>query len=113
LADENIPKKAIECLVRMRIDVKSVRETTPGLIDREVIKLANREDRVIITFDKDFGKLIFKEKKSIRGLILLRFNAISPEQISDRIVHIIKSEIAVNGNIIVVGEERIRVTSLL
>jgi predicted nuclease of predicted toxin-antitoxin system len=97
----------------MRIDIKSVREIMPGLSDRKVIKLANREDRIIITFDKDFGRLIFKEKMNIRGLILLRFNAVSPDQIADRIEHIIRSEIPVNNNIVVVSEERIRVTPLL
>jgi predicted nuclease of predicted toxin-antitoxin system len=65
LADENIPKKVIEYLVRIGIDIKTVRDTTPGLSDRDRIKLANREGRIIITFDKDFGKLIFKEKMSV------------------------------------------------
>jgi len=34
--------------------------------DREVLDPANREDRILVTFDKDFGELIVREKAETR-----------------------------------------------
>ena len=50
--------------------------------DREVLDPANREDRILVTFDKDFGELMLREKAKVKGLILLRFHAKSPLQIA-------------------------------
>lgn len=43
-----------------------------GASDVEVLELANREERIMITFDKDFGELVFKEKLIHKGVIFLR-----------------------------------------
>jgi len=47
-------------------DVISVQEDRPGIEDPEVCDWANREGRVIITNDKGFGKLVFKERLANR-----------------------------------------------
>lgn len=112
LADENIPKKTVEALKQRKIDIISVVDSSPGLSDSAVIELANREKRVIVTFDKDFGELIFRERLKVRGLILLRFAPISPEQIAERIEHILAQQIPIENKIIVVREDRIRATPL-
>jgi predicted nuclease of predicted toxin-antitoxin system len=43
-----------------------------GLSDFEIIDLSVVEGSIIITFDKDFGEMIFKDKKVHSGIILLR-----------------------------------------
>ena len=35
-------------------------------------KIANKEKRVLITNDKDFGELVFLQKKLSAGIILIR-----------------------------------------
>ena len=40
-------------------DVLSAREIDPRATDEALLALANRERRVLITEDKDFGELIF------------------------------------------------------
>ena len=85
LANENIPIEAVEALKRKGVDIVSVIEFSPGLSDREVLDLANREDRILMTFDKDFGELIVREKIKVKGLILLRFTPKSPKQIARKI----------------------------
>ena len=112
LADENIPKKTTEVLKQREVDVISVVDSSPGLSDRAVIELANKENRVIVTFDKDFGELIFRERLEVEGLILLRLAPSSPEQIAERIVHILTRKITIKNKISVVSEDRIRVTPL-
>ena len=44
LADENVPIEAVEALKRKGVDIVSVIEFSPGLSDREVLDLANREE---------------------------------------------------------------------
>ena len=40
-------------------DVLSAREIDPRATDEALLALANRERRVLITEDKDFGELVF------------------------------------------------------
>ncbi|MBA2520431.1 MAG: DUF5615 family PIN-like protein [Chloroflexia bacterium] len=48
------------------------RDYPPGLPDREVLDIAHREQRILITNDKDFGDLIFQRELPHTGIILLR-----------------------------------------
>ena len=54
-------------------DVTAVSETARGLSDQEILEMAYREGRIVVTFDKDFGELAFRSKRPTKGLILLRF----------------------------------------
>jgi predicted nuclease of predicted toxin-antitoxin system len=42
--------------------------------DSEVIDLAASEARLLLTEDKDFGDLVFRQGKPVPGLILLRID---------------------------------------
>ena len=66
LADENVPLRAVEALRKKGVDVVSVIGFSPGLSDKEVLDLASRESRVIVTFDKDFGEPVVKERTRVR-----------------------------------------------
>jgi predicted nuclease of predicted toxin-antitoxin system len=55
LADENFPRPALLVLRDAGNDVRSVAEESPGLSDEEVAALCDRDERVLLTFDKDFG----------------------------------------------------------
>jgi len=112
LADENIPRKTVEILKNEDLDITSVSETSPGLSDRAVIEQANKENRIIITFDKDFGELIFKERLKVKGLILLRIAPSSPEHIAERIRHTLSQVTPLENKIVTVREDRTRATPL-
>lgn len=58
LADENFPLVSIRLLRNAGHNVVSVIEATPGGKDRDVLKRAHEENRVVLTFDKDYGELI-------------------------------------------------------
>ena len=66
-AGEKVPLKAIEILREKGVDAVSVTELSPGLKDREVLDLAGREGRIIVTFDKDFGELVVRERAKAKG----------------------------------------------
>jgi predicted nuclease of predicted toxin-antitoxin system len=80
IADENVPLKAIEKL-REDMDIKSVIEIKKGMRDLEIVKISSEEKAVIITFDKDFGRLATVSKVKPFGVILLRIQPKSIEYI--------------------------------
>jgi predicted nuclease of predicted toxin-antitoxin system len=55
-------------------EVFSVREQARGASDEEVIVKAFEEDWILVTNDKDFGAKIYREKRSHRGVVLLRLD---------------------------------------
>ena len=74
--------------------------------------LANREDRILVTFDKDFSELIVREKMKVKGLILLRFTPKSPKQIARRIWQVLTSQFPVENSLLVVKERTVRLLRL-
>ena len=57
LADESVEKPVVDRLRNQGFDVMYIGEKTPCISDEDVLRLANNEDRVLITNDKDFGFL--------------------------------------------------------
>ncbi len=57
LADEGVDRQIVD---RLRLDghgVLYIAEMDPGISDDEVLDIANREDALLLTSDKDFGGL--------------------------------------------------------
>ncbi len=76
LADENIPAETIEALRKATHDVASTAEESPGASDETVLQRAIAENRIVLTFDKDFGELAFRRGLPAScGVILLRVQA--------------------------------------
>jgi predicted nuclease of predicted toxin-antitoxin system len=61
LANENFPVPAIRKLRVAGVDVVAVIETMRSASDQVVMAYARREQRWIVTFDRDYGDLIFRE----------------------------------------------------
>lgn len=74
LADENIGYETIKPLRKLGFDIKSILEINKGLVDLAVLSFANKENRILITGDKDFGELVYVNKLIHSGVILLRLN---------------------------------------
>jgi predicted nuclease of predicted toxin-antitoxin system len=72
LVDENIATFAITALRQAGHDVVSVSEVAPRIRDSEIFAWGQREKRIIVTFDKDFGDLIFREQLPAAGVVLVR-----------------------------------------
>lgn len=74
LVDENAGPSLARWLRSQGHDVFSIFESARGLPDERVIELAYRENRILITSDKDFGEKVYREKRPHRGVILLRLH---------------------------------------
>lgn len=57
LADENVPRVAVEALRSDGHDVVWVRDAEPGSSDPAILAWASRDSRILLTFDTDFGDL--------------------------------------------------------
>lgn len=112
LADENIPLRAVEKLRESGLEITSIVEESPGLPDVDVLRLSAERKVVLITFDKDFGTLVFKRQEESFGVILLRFPPKSPEFVFDMLKILFNSGIDFERKFIVMRENKVRVISL-
>ena len=72
LADESVNFKVITALRDKGYKVDAVIEETPSVKDTVVLQLAHTKEALLLTYDKDFGELTFKDKVLNFGIILLR-----------------------------------------
>jgi predicted nuclease of predicted toxin-antitoxin system len=110
LADENIPLLMVRQLEEKGYDIKYISTENAGIPDEEVIDLANKEERVLITFDSDFGDLIFKKKKTIKtGVIFLRLGQFMPNEPGEIMLSLLEeNKLDFSGKISVVTKETVR-----
>jgi predicted nuclease of predicted toxin-antitoxin system len=113
LANENFPAPLIHELRRRGHDVKSVKESMRGAEDPEVLARAQAEDRLVVTFDKDFGELAYRcGLPASSGVILFRLSGPSPGIDNARALAALESGIDWIGSFAVVTDDRIRVRPL-
>ena len=75
----------------------------------EVIAFAEHTERVIITFDRDYGELIFKiGKYRPPGVVYFRFVPETPEEPAMVIKNILAGNIQLAGKFTVVGRDWVR-----
>jgi predicted nuclease of predicted toxin-antitoxin system len=74
--------------------------------------MANKQNRVLLTFDSDFGELIFRQKLNAQGVILLKFTPKSTQHVVDTILNVLKTQAKIEGNFLIVKEKKIRVLNL-
>lgn len=67
LADENIHAELVRWLRATGHDVTYVAEVLSGEPDRAILTTAQRERRIIVTDDTDFGELVFLRRLRAMG----------------------------------------------
>ena len=98
LADENFPRSAVQMLRSHGHDVLWIMEETRGIDDRAVLSRATSERRILLTLDKDFDELVYRNKlKAPFGIILFR--------IPQTIVAVLESRTDWTGHFFVVRDE--------
>ena len=81
LANENFPYKSIYYLKERGYDILSIGMDNPSIKDSEIMAIAINEERTILTFDRDYGELIFHYNyKPEKGVIYLRLDKYEPEE---------------------------------
>lgn len=114
LANENIPLESILLLRRAGHQVVSILEDHPGMKDIDVLKWAVRGKSIILTFDRDYGELIFKYPRLIpEGLVFFRFDPSTPDQPAVILINLVKEkDIHLLKHFTVIEEDRVRQRAL-
>ena len=79
LADESVDHPIV---VRRREDghdILAVAELTPSIPDVAVFTQANQRGDVLLSADKDFGEIVFRQRKVTAGVVLIRLAGLLPE----------------------------------
>lgn len=78
LADENVDKPIV---VRLRQDgykVLYIAEMSPSITDDVVLQQANAQQSLLLTADKDFGEMVYRQGLVHTGVVLLRLVGLMP-----------------------------------
>jgi predicted nuclease of predicted toxin-antitoxin system len=85
VADENVDAAIVSALRAAGHAVSDVRELQPGIDDEHVLDLAESRDALLLTSDKDFGELVFRQRLLHSGVILFRLAGL-PSEVKGRIL---------------------------
>ena len=72
LADESVDQPIVDRLRLDGHDVDCVAELSPSISDDEVLQRANSKSSLLLTGDKDFGELVFRQGRVHGGVVLIR-----------------------------------------
>ena len=84
-----------------------------GVPSNDVLARAVTENRLLITFDKDFGELVLRRgAKASRGIILFRISQLSAASVAKRVSAVLESRDDWTGHFSVVEDFAIRMRRL-
>ena len=112
LADENFPANAVKELKAAGHDVIWVATAAPGSGDEDVLALAAREERIILTFDKDFGELAAQGLPLSSGIILFRLLMPTSADVGTMLLARISERTDWSGHFAVIEPGRTRMRAL-
>ena len=95
LADENVHGLVIRRLREAGLDVEAIAESAPGSTDRDILDRPDIADLILITYDSDFGELIFKDGlPAPAAVIYSRLGRAEPRFVADEIIALVGRPIA-------------------
>ena len=80
LADESVEIHVVLALRAIGLAVAYVAETNHGATDEAVLEAARTHGAILLTADKDFGELVFRQGRASRGVVLLRLAGVPAGQ---------------------------------
>jgi predicted nuclease of predicted toxin-antitoxin system len=112
-ADENVARPIIQWLRQVGHDVLSAAEAGPGEDDAVWLRQAEQSERLIVTSDKDFRELIFRDRLNSHGIVWIRMQRLNLRERLARLAAVCSTvEANPHGKFIVITEGRVRVRSL-
>lgn len=113
LVDVSSGRKLYQALLENNYDVEFIDNILPRASDLDVLNYAEKENKILITNDKDFGELVFRLKMPSSGVILLRLRKNIPINRIKYTLYILRNfSDELKSNFVVVTEGKIRVRKL-
>ncbi len=109
LADVNIERPVVDELERMGHNVSWVADLDRYLDDMSIFEIARKERPILLTNDKDFGEIVFRQKLLPTGIVLFR---VKGQDVTKKI-RLVKKLLAAHSDkiakhFVVVAEEKVR-----
>jgi predicted nuclease of predicted toxin-antitoxin system len=114
LANENVPLASVQRLRDAGHDVAAIVDDSPGAKDPTILARAAGEARIILTFDRDYGELVFRlQMPSPAGVVFLRFVPATPEELAIRVLQLLAIPgLVLEGKFTVVDRGHVRQRAL-
>ncbi len=110
VADESVDQPVV---VRLRADghvVIAIVEMEPGISDDTVFEIANQQNCILLTADKDFGEIVFRENRLSFGVILIRLSGLTPKAKAEVVGRAVKEHAdRLIGTFTVISKNNIRI----
>ena len=111
LVDESVDRQVVDSLREDNHFVLYVAEMEPGISDESVLNLANQREALLVTADKDFGEMVFRQLRITCGVVLIRLAGLLPETKGEIVASLMRkygTEIAHSFTVITPNAIRIR-----
>lgn len=109
LVNENFPAPALKRLRADGFDVVAVAEEMPGASDRTVLERASELGRWLVTFDRDYGELVFlHELPPPPAIVFMRQEPIPPDAPAEWLASLLSDPALQSGCFITLGSKTIR-----
>lgn len=102
LANENVPAVMVAQLRRSGVQVESVSETMPAASDRVVIAHATAQGLWLLTFDRDYGELVFARA------VYVRQQPRPPEELARDVLALLDRQEFALAHLVVMSDRRMR-----
>jgi len=79
LADESVDQPIVEQLRHDGHDVLYIAEIAPSVPDEVVLQRANERHALLVTQDKDFGEMVYRQSLAHFGVVLIRLAGLAPQ----------------------------------
>lgn len=110
IADESVDKPIVDALRANDYDVYYILEKDRGIPDNKVLKIANIKSSILLTSDKDFGNIVYRQKRSHHGIVLLRLAGLSTERKIQLVLNALKQHYnEIENHFSVISKTHIRV----
>ena len=114
LANENFPLLSVRLLREAGHHVVDTVQEALGSKDKDILKRAHTERLIILTFDRDYGELIYRHRALPPvGVVYFRFAPATPSEPAEILLNVMdKAALSVIGKFTVVERGRVRQRSL-
>jgi len=112
LTDENIAASLIKAIRKRGYDVKDIKEERLfGIEDNKILKIASKENRIVLTHDKDFANLLNFPLTSHKGVMLLRFVNQSPNNAISHFMSLLDSKLKdkFKNRLVIISEDFVKI----
>lgn len=110
LANENFPLASVNLLRRAGHDVAVIIKDSPGARDSDILMRAAREDQRVLTFDRDYGELIYRlGLPAPPGIVYFRYDPLRPEEPAEHLLQLLTvSDLSLERKFTVVERGHVR-----